>query len=548
MAKIAEAYVEISARLDKMNADLNRAKSDFAKASGQMQTQANALSGIITKIKASYALAAGVIGGAFVGAITSAIKSTADHLDALDEMAVKTGVSVEMLTSLELAAKQNGVSMDQLATSIRMMYRSMNEAAEGTKESADAYERLGVNVRDASGKLKSGNEAFLEVADAVAKIQNPAERSAMAMKVFGRAGSEMLPMLEGGKEALKGYIDEARRLGLIYTDEDAKRGAAFNDQLDAFTKVLTRLKETVAMWPMKQMTKVMAMITGSDLPDVVKMDVRIDQISDLQKKISDFEKRMPYFEKAAANPKREFMRGYYENKLKEKNEELRSMNNELATLVQDYQALDAIKANSGKTDDGGGGGGVFTPKLGGLMAMTGRPTKTKEEADIFLNSITRMNPKIGEVKRSVGELVPAFQKVQAATIDTSVTLGDKLVAPFEAMMIDIQGAWANTISEFLKGGQTFGEFMQNVFENVLDSFINMISQMAAQQLAGSIFSGITGLKYNAAGVGANYASMQGGTTININAVDAASFETLARRNAGVITGVVWEQQQYGRAM
>ena len=548
MAKIAEAYVEISARLDKMNADLNRAKSDFAKASGQMQTQANALSGIITKIKASYALAAGVIGGAYVGAITSAIKSTADHLDALDEMAVKTGVSVEMLTSLELAAKQNGVSMDQLATSIRMMYRSMNEAAEGTKESADAYERLGVNVRDASGKLKSGNEAFLEVADAVAKIQNPAERSAMAMKVFGRAGSEMLPMLEGGKEALKGYIDEARRLGLIYTDEDAKRGAAFNDQLDAFTKVLTRLKETVAMWPMKQMTKVMAMITGSDLPDVVKMDVRIDQISDLQKKISDFEKRMPYFEKAAANPKREFMRGYYENKLKEKNEELRSMNNELATLVQDYQALDAIKANSGKTDDGGGGGGVFTPKLGGLMAMTGRPTKTKEEADIFLNSITRMNPKIGEVKRSVGELVPAFQKVQAATIDTSVTLGDKLVAPFEAMMIDIQGAWANTISEFLKGGQTFGEFMQNVFENVLDSFINMISQMAAQQLAGSIFSGITGLKYNAAGVGANYASMQGGTTININAVDAASFETLARRNAGVITGVVWEQQQYGRAM
>lgn len=547
MAKIAEAYVEISARLDKMNADLNRAKSDFAKASGQMQTQANALSGSITKIKASYELAAGVIGGAFVGAITSAIKSTADHLDALDEMAVKTGVSVEMLTSLELAAKQNGVSMDQLATSIRMMYRSMNEAAEGTKESADAYKRLGVNVRDASGKLKSGNEAFLEVADAVAKIQNPAERSAMAMKVFGRAGSEMLPMLEGGKEALKGYIDEARRLGLIYTDEDAKRGAAFNDQLDAFTKVLTRLKETVAMWPMEQMTKVMAMITGSDLPDVVKMDVRIDQISDLQKKISDFEKRMPYFEKAAANPKREFMRGYYENKLKEKNEELRSMNNELATLVQDYQALDAIKANSGKTDDGGGGG-VFTPKLGGLMAMTGRPTKTKEEADILLNSITQMNPKIGEVKRSVGELVPAFQEVQATIIDTSVTLGDKLVAPFEAMMIDIQGAWANTISEFLKGGQTFGEFMQNVFENVLDSFINMISQMAAQQLAGSIFSGITGLKYNAAGVGANYASMQGGTTININAVDAASFETLARRNAGVITGVVWEQQQYGRAM
>ena len=547
MAKIAEAYVEISARLDKMNADLNRAKSDFAKASGQMQTQANALSGSIKKVKLAYAGAAAFIGGAFVGAITSAIKSTADHLDALDEMAVKTGVSVEMLTSLELAAKQNGVSMDQLATSIRMMYRSMNEAAEGTKESADAYKRLGVNVRDASGKLKSGNEAFLEVADAVAKIQNPAERSAMAMKVFGRAGSEMLPMLEGGKEALKGYIDEARRLGLIYTDEDAKRGAAFNDQLDAFTKVLTRLKETVAMWPMEQMTKVMAMITGSDLPDVVKMDVRIDQISDLQKKISDFEKRMPYFEKAAANPKREFMRGYYENKLKEKNEELRSMNNELATLVQDYQALDAIKANSGKTDDGGGGGGVFTPKLGGLMAMTGRPTKTKEEADIFLNSITRMNPKIGKVKRSVGELVPAFQKV-ATTIDTSVTLGDKLVAPFEAMMIDIQGAWANTISEFLKGGQTFGEFMQNVFENVLDSFINMISQMAAQQLAGSIFSGITGLKYNAAGVGANYASMQGGTTININAVDAASFETLARRNAGVITGVVWEQQQYGRAM
>lgn len=535
MAKIAEAYVEISARLDKMNADLNRAKSDFAKASGQMQTQANALSGIITKIKASYALAAGVIGGAFVGAITSAIKSTADHLDALDEMAVKTGVSVEMLTSLELAAKQNGVSMDQLATSIRMMYRSMNEAAEGTKESADAYERLGVNVRDASGKLKSGNEAFLEVADAVAKIQNPAERSAMAMKVFGRAGSEMLPMLEGGKEVLKGYIEQAQRLGLVFTDADAKRAAAFNDQLDILSARLRVFKEKSLLPVLEMLTGLMGGDSGRDVSRASAGFADIaGYVGDIAKELMSGKSYIEAQVTAAARLRVNIetaavAAGKY-------NDEMYGKWAKRPTYEMDVTA-----------SDGGGGGGVFTPKLGGLMAMTGRPTKTKEEADIFLNSITRMNPKIGKVKRSVGELVPAFQKVQA-TIDTSVTLGDKLVAPFEAMMIDIQGAWANTISELLKGGQTFGEFMQNVFENVLDSFINMISQMAAQQLAGSIFSGITGLKYNTAGVGANYASMQGGTTININAVDAASFEALARRNAGVITGVVWEQQQYGRAM
>ena len=508
MAKIAEAYVEISARLDKMNADLNRAKSDFAKASGQMQTQANALSGSITKIKASYELAAGVIGGAFVGAITSAIKSTADHLDALDEMAVKTGVSVEMLTSLELAAKQNGVSMDQLATSIRMMYRSMNEAAEGTKESADAYKRLGVNVRDASGKLKSGNEAFLEVADAVAKIQNPAERSAMAMKVFGRAGSEMLPMLEGGKEALKGYIEQAQRLGLVFTDADAKRAAAFNDQLDILSARLRVFKEKSLLPVLEMLTGLMGGDSGRDVSRASAGFADIaGYVGDIAKGLMSGKSYIEAQVTAAARLR---------------------VNIETAAVAagkyNDEMYGKWAKRPTYEMD-------VTASRATGAAAPSARKMAAWNPPAMYDSLAMRgmSNP---------GELIGPMQEVSDTLIDTFTEVG--------SLMEDVQAQWSSTIAEFIRGGQTFADFMANMFEDVLDGFSRMLGEMASKWLMNSIFNGISSSWLGGGAAATTTAAAQ--TTININAVDAASFETLARRNAGVITGVVWEQQQYGRAM
>lgn len=529
--KIAEAYVEISARMDKMEADLKTAQSKFAAATGKMQQSAGGLTASMDKVRLAYAAAATFIGGAFVSAIAGAIKSTADHLDQLDEMSVKTGVSVEMLTSLELAAKQNSVSMEKLATSIRMMYRSMYEANGGSKEAAEAYKRLGVNIKDASGNLKSGNEAFLEVADAISKIKNPAEKSALAMKVFGRAGAEMLPMLEGGRKALQGYIDEAKRLGLVITSEDAARGAAFNDMLDAFTKSLTRLKEIISMWPMEQMTRIFSLLTGSELPDaVVKSDIKkrlnelVDQISYAQYKLVQLE-----------NSPGAAMLGntgklFNKNPIEQQKKSLASLVAEYDVLIGTLDLLAQKQAKVAAGSGGGGGGGSTSPSYSakgfGEIGPTGGLS-----GDRRIDGLT------------IPEYIGKAQELNATIIDTRTVVSD--------MMQDIQNQWGGTIAEFIKGGQTFNDFMSNMFENVLESFSRMIGEMASRWMVSSLMGSLFGAAPSVGGnnvPGVGMWSMPKSTSVIINAVDAQSFDDALRRNAASVTNIVYESQHYGRAI
>jgi hypothetical protein len=528
--KIAEAYVEISARMDKMEADLKTAQGKFTTATNNMQKSAGGLTASMDKMKLAYAGAAAFIGGAFVGAITSAIKSTADHLDQLDEMSSKTGVSVEMLTSLELAAKQNSVSMEKLATSIRMMYRSMYEANEGTKESVDAYKRLGVEIKDAQGNLKSGNEAFLEVADAISKIQNPAEKSALAMKVFGRAGAEMIPMLNGGRKALEGYINEAKRLGLVITSEDAARGAAFNDMLDAFTKTLTRLKEVIALWPMEQMTKVFAMLTGSELPDGAKASVRQKQIKDVVEQISDAQKKILQLEaslgdNAAGRSLFTLNTPALRKELAETEQLLGSLYNQYLEFEDKLAELKTKNAPAGT--GGGGGGGAARPSARSATAWN---------PSVMYDSLAMRGLK------NPSELIGPVREVQETLIDTFTHVG--------ALMEDIQSQWASTIAEFIRGGQTFNEFMANMFEDVLEGFSRMLGDMASKWMMQSLFNGIAGSWLGGGtspSMPASTPRMGGGTSIVINAVDAQSFDDALRRNAASVTNIVYESQHYGRA-
>ncbi len=553
MSKIAEAYVEISAKFDRLQKDLDVAKKKFSSATDDMHKSSKRLedgmSGLMGKlrdVKALYVAASAVIASGFVVAMTSAVRATANHLDQLDEMSVKTGVSVDMLTSLELAAKQNGVSMDQLATSIRMMYRSMNEAAEGTKESADAYKILGVNVKDSGGNLKSGNEAFIEIADKISKIENPAQRSAMAMKVFGRAGAEMLPMLEGGRIALEGYIGQAQKLGLVFTSEDAKRAAAFNDVLDAFMARLTALRDKISLEVLPPLTKLLSYLSGADVPDVIKKKDIDNDINQIQKILYKLQNGITLSTSDMASGW-----GYNIDYLKKK----------LAELGKEAEALDEKIAAGGKNSVGGGGAvGGFASLISNSPGMAGaRQVMTWEEAAKKANEAALS---IRGVQKASTELVENFELIPEVLDEVKISITDKLVAPFEDMTRDLQRQWEYTIKDWMQGGTTFGNFMADMFSDVLQSFMDMLAQMAAQELAESLFSSIvkfggaaasvasgniSGVDVVGPGTGAPMASKVGTTVINISAIDTQSFAAAVRRNPDAVISVVQEARMYGRA-
>lgn len=172
---------------------------------------------------------------ASAGAITAlgglAVKAGA-MADDLNTLASTTGLSTAELQKFAYASDLIDVSTETLAGSLKKLTANMNSAQKGTGTQADAFKKLGVNIKNADGTLRNNNEVFEETIRALGKIKNETERDATAMTLFGKSATELNPLIEGGIDTLEEMGKQADKLGLILS-QDALDGAnAFNDQLD----------------------------------------------------------------------------------------------------------------------------------------------------------------------------------------------------------------------------------------------------------------------------------------------------------------------------
>lgn len=192
----------------------------------------------LTTGAAGLGLQLGALGGAAsFGGLALMAKQAIDAADGLGKMAQKVGVSVESLAALEYAGKLSDVTLEQLGTGLKKLSVNLNEvAAGGDNDAAAALQALGIGVTDAAGKLRNADDVFADVADAFAGMKDGAGKTALAVALFGRAGADLIPMLNAGADGLKNMREEATALGLVFDGDMAKQAEAFNDDL-------TRLSE-----------------------------------------------------------------------------------------------------------------------------------------------------------------------------------------------------------------------------------------------------------------------------------------------------------------
>ena len=98
-------------------------------------------------------------------------------------------------------------------------------------KSARAFELLGVNIRDAEGNVRNAGDLMPEIADALDKIESPAERAAISVDLFGRAGQKLEALLEGGAKGLRKYAADAHALGTVLSSEEIAAADKVADDL-----------------------------------------------------------------------------------------------------------------------------------------------------------------------------------------------------------------------------------------------------------------------------------------------------------------------------
>lgn len=177
-----------------------------------------------------------VVGAGLAAPMATAAKLFADAGSDLVDMSQRTGASVEALSELGYAAEQSGSDLATLEGGLRKMQKAVVAAANGSDSAVATLSQLGLTAQQL--QRLSPDQQFELIADRLSQIQNPAERAALAMELFGKTGTTLLPLMANGAEGIIALRQQARELGLVMSTEDAQAAEEFGDTLDTLWKVL----------------------------------------------------------------------------------------------------------------------------------------------------------------------------------------------------------------------------------------------------------------------------------------------------------------------
>jgi methyl-accepting chemotaxis protein len=182
---------------------------------------------------------AGPLAAAFsTVAITTFAKSVIDTADALGDLSEKTGITVKELSALGNAAQFNGSSAEEFNDAIVKFQKSLAEAQKGIGSQSDAFKTLGISLKDSDGAYKDTTSLFYEFVDAMAVTAEGATKTKLAQDLLGRSGTNLIPVLNQGSNALKQYQ-------ATFDDDFVKRAGEFNDNLDKLSKKLQSVAVTL---------------------------------------------------------------------------------------------------------------------------------------------------------------------------------------------------------------------------------------------------------------------------------------------------------------
>jgi len=192
---------------------------------------AEQINGKFDKLAAGAIKLGTALAGAFAaGQIVSGIQRNIDAMDELSKATAKVGIGAEDLQRLRYAADLSGVSAEELDKAIGKIAVSMVDLKGGTTDAAKALKAIGAKEGE------SPVETLKKISDQFAKMPDGVEKTALAIKIFGKAGADLIPMLNDGGEALQKLADEADRFGGVISGGALKAAEAFNDNMSRLSR------------------------------------------------------------------------------------------------------------------------------------------------------------------------------------------------------------------------------------------------------------------------------------------------------------------------
>lgn len=141
----------------------------------------------------------------------------------LKHMSEQTGISAENLSVLRYVSETTDVSFETLSKGFKKLSTTIFEMHEGTKLAKDSFAALGLSEQqvDAVGNDMYGVMAL--VADKFKEMPDGIQKNAIATQLFGRAGQELIPVLNQGAAGIEEYRAKAQSLGIVLDEQGVEK-------------------------------------------------------------------------------------------------------------------------------------------------------------------------------------------------------------------------------------------------------------------------------------------------------------------------------------
>lgn len=198
--------------------------------------------------------------GVIAGFAAMAVKSTKDLgalAEEIENLSKQTGISQQSIQVLRHVADTSGVSFDTMAGSIKKLQLNLIN-----KDTKDLNETLGfLNLKFKDIANLSPEEQFFKIGNEIAKVEDPMQRTALAVELLGKSGTDTLAIFGEGSTTLQQYATEAKKMGTILSDDVLASAGKADKAFDDFDQTMKGLTMVIGSEVVPVVTKLVKQLT-----------------------------------------------------------------------------------------------------------------------------------------------------------------------------------------------------------------------------------------------------------------------------------------------
>ncbi|KAA5603249.1 hypothetical protein F1188_19920 [Roseospira marina] len=269
--RVTAPIKRINAAVDRMTRPLRRIgdaarrlgdAAGLGRLAGGLRNAGTAAAGLAGHLSGILGPLTAIGGAASIAGLGHLVTRYAEGADELGKFARQVGVGVEALQELEYAAERQGVTQDEFRDSLKTFSQTFGELKAGGGALHDLLQKVNPSFGRMVAGAGSTEEAFMMVVQAMGDLDDETRRAILGNAAFGESGLKLARLSEAGADGIAALREEARRLGIVLSEEDTAKAEAFQDSMTNLQKVMEGLGNVIGGELLPRIQPVIDALTG----------------------------------------------------------------------------------------------------------------------------------------------------------------------------------------------------------------------------------------------------------------------------------------------